>query len=144
MTRYFGKYRGTVIDNDDSPVRRGKLLVRVESLLDNMPVWAMPCVPYAGNQVGWCFLPPPGSSVWVEFEGGDLNRPIWTGCFWEEGELPLDLNAPTTMMLKTAAFTLTIDDADGDITLSVLKNDERVTIIATGDGLSCTRAGPGS
>ena len=63
MTRYFGKYRGTVIDNDDSPVRRGKLLVRVESLLDNMPVWAMPCVPYAGNQVGWCFLPPPGSSV---------------------------------------------------------------------------------
>lgn len=139
MTKYFGKYRGTVVENDDTPLRRGKLKVRVESLLDDNAVWAMPCVPYAGNQLGWYFLPPPMTSVWIEFEGGDLNRPIWTGCYWEDGELPEAITAPTTLMLKTANVTLTINDAeDGGLTLSVLKDDKVVTIAASGTGLTCT------
>ncbi len=139
MTRYFGKYRGTVVENDDTPVRRGKLKVRVEGLLDDNAVWAMPCVPYAGNQLGWYFLPPPMTSVWVEFEGGDLNRPIWTGCYWEDGELPEAIEAPTTLMLKTANVTLTIDDTEaGGLTLSVLKDDKQIVIAASGTGLTCT------
>jgi uncharacterized protein involved in type VI secretion and phage assembly len=139
MAKYFGKYRGTVLDNDDAETRRGKLKVRVESLLDDNAVWAMPCVPYAGNQLGWYFLPPPMTSVWVEFEEGDLNRPIWTGCYWEAGELPEEIQAPTTLMLKTANVTLTIDDTEaGGLTLSVLKDDKVITIAASGTGLTCT------
>jgi len=139
MAKHFGKYRGTVVDNDDSPVRRGKIKVKVEELLDDKEVWAMPCVPFAGNKLGWYFLPPPMTSVWVEFEGGNLNRPIWSGCYWEAGELPDEATAPTTMLLKTANVTLTIDDTEnGGLTLSVLKDDKLITIAASGTGLTCT------
>ena len=49
--------------------------------------WALPCVPLAGPTMGTSFVPPPvGSSVWVEFEQGDPETPIWVGCFWETPE----------------------------------------------------------
>jgi len=38
--------------------------------------------------VGLFFLPPKGANVWVEFEGGDPDYPIWSGCFWSDGEVP--------------------------------------------------------
>ena len=55
----------------------------------------MPCVPYAGDGVGFKFLPAPGSGVWVEFEGGNLNHPIWSGCFWGDDEVPAVVKAQT-------------------------------------------------
>ncbi len=70
-SHYFGKYRGTVEDNNDT-TGRGRLQVSVPSLLGNNKVWAMPCVPYAGDQVGFFCLPEQQTGVWVEFEGGDL------------------------------------------------------------------------
>ena len=48
----------------------------------------MPCVPYAGPNVGFAFLPEVGSGVWIEFEGGDVSYPIWVGGYWREGEVP--------------------------------------------------------
>ena len=50
--------------------------------------WAAPCVPYAGPQVGFVMLPDVGSGVWIEFEGGDVSFPIWTGCYWNSGDIP--------------------------------------------------------
>ena len=78
-SHYFGKYRGTVVSNDD-PTSRGRLQVTVPNLVEN--TWAMPCVPYAGSGVGFFAIPPVGANVWVEFEGGDPDYPIWSGCFW--------------------------------------------------------------
>jgi uncharacterized protein involved in type VI secretion and phage assembly len=107
--RFFGKYRGQVVSNEDSTAR-GRLQVRVPAVLGELAVWAMPCVPYAGNKVGWFVLPEPQTGVWVEFEGGDPSFPIWVGCFWAEGELP-DENTASIKVLRTEKTTLRIDDA---------------------------------
>ena len=84
QARHYGKYRGQVASNAD-PANRGRLQVSVPALLGDQLVWAMPCAPYAGNGVGLFALPPVGTGVWVEFEGGDLDYPIWSGCFWADG-----------------------------------------------------------
>jgi len=81
--RYFGKYRGSVVDNVD-PLAQGRLMVLVPDVSGTLPSsWALPCVPMAGPLMGTSFVPPPvGTSVWVEFEQGDPQKPIWVGCFW--------------------------------------------------------------
>ena len=108
---YFGKYRGTVSDNSD-PTNRGRLKVKVPAVLGTVESWAMPCVPYAGKQVGFYSLPEPGTGVWVEFEAGDPSFPIWSGCFWGDNELPDQGGAPIKIW-KTEKLTLRIDD-NGD------------------------------
>ncbi len=80
--RYYGKYRGTVLNNID-PMQIGRIQVIVPDVSGVAPTsWAMPCVPVAGINMGMFALPPIGSGVWVEFEHGDPDYPIWTGCFW--------------------------------------------------------------
>ena len=83
--RYFGKYRGTVFDNFD-PDFKGRIIVNCPDVLGNIPsTYATPCLPVtgiAGLQSGICLLPPNKASVWVEFEHGDPDFPIWSGCFW--------------------------------------------------------------
>ena len=108
--RYFGKYRGTVTDNDD-PTSRGRVKVRVPAVLGELECWAMPCVPYAGNGVGFYALPESGAGVWVEFEAGDPSFPIWTGCFWADGELP-DVSDANIKILKTESLTFRLDDGE--------------------------------
>src|SRR6266705_1866391 len=80
--RFYGKYRGLVLANID-PEQIGRVLVQVPDVLGAIPSsWAMPCVPAAGIQSGCFIVPPIGSKVWVEFEQGDPDYPIWTGGFW--------------------------------------------------------------
>lgn len=80
--KYVGKYRGTVVNNID-PLNRGRLILQVTDVHGLTPTtWALPCVPLAGPNNGLFALPIIGSSVWVEFENGDPDYPIWVGCFW--------------------------------------------------------------
>ncbi|CAN5744272.1 phage baseplate assembly protein V [soil metagenome] len=109
--RFFGKYRGTVKGNDDK-TKRGRLLVRVPAVLGELEVWAMPCVPYAGKEVGFFALPEAETGVWVEFEGGDPSFPIWSGFFWADKELPGESKA-AMKILRTKAITMKLDD-DGE------------------------------
>ena len=113
---YFGKHRGLVEDNDD-PTKRGRLKVRVPSVLGPLAVWAMPCVPYAGKGVGFYSLPDAGTGVWIEFEAGDPSFPIWTGCFWADDELP-DQSSAALKIWKTSTVTLRIDDDAKEVVLS--------------------------
>lgn len=88
MQQFFGKYRGTVAANQD-PLHQGRIQVNVASVFgEGKQSWAMPCSPYAGNGIGLFAIPPVGTNVWVEFEGGDPDYPIWSGCFWGNKELP--------------------------------------------------------
>ena len=80
MEKYYGKFRGRVLQNLD-PLRLGRIQAEVPSISGMMPNWCMPCVPYA-QDVRDDAIPPVGANVWIEFEGGDLNYPIWSGCFW--------------------------------------------------------------
>jgi hypothetical protein len=80
--RYFGKYRGTVFNNID-PMLMGRIQAIVPGVLGIVPTsWAMPCFPVAGIQNGMFALPIIGSAVWIEFEQGDPDYPVWTGCFY--------------------------------------------------------------
>jgi hypothetical protein len=82
---YYGKYRATVMNNVD-PDQRGRLMLTVPDVLGDIPsTWAEPCVPLAGptgTPMGVSLVPPVGTGVWAEFEHGDPNRPIWSGCRW--------------------------------------------------------------
>jgi hypothetical protein len=93
--RYYGKYRGLVINNID-PEQIGRVMVQVPDVLGMIPSsWAMPCVPVAGIQAGCFMMPPLGSQVWVEFEQGNPDYPIWTGGFWGiVAEVPVFATVP--------------------------------------------------
>lgn len=131
MARHvYGKYRGQVVDNED-PESLGRLQVEVPAVLSQMRVWAMPCVPYAGDGVGLFAMPPVDSAVWVEFEGGDLDKPIWSGCFWRDSQRPPDSQRdPSIKILKTDKVTLRIDDGAGEIVIET-EGGTRLTLSAT-------------
>jgi hypothetical protein len=82
---YYGKYRGTVLQNVD-PEQRGRLQLTIPDVLGPIPSsWAEPCVPLAGPTgppMGVYMVPPIGAGIWVEFEHGDPDHPIWVGCRW--------------------------------------------------------------
>jgi hypothetical protein len=87
--RVFGKYGGTVVDTLD-PSSQGRITALVPEVLGEIPTgWAKPCAPMAGINAGFFSIPAPGSGVWIEFEAGDVSRPIWTGGFWGIGEAPM-------------------------------------------------------
>jgi hypothetical protein len=93
--RYYGKYRGTVVNNVD-PEQRGRIMAIVPDVQGLIPLsWAMPCVPIAGKQQGTFMVPQIGAGVWIEFEQGDADYPIWVGGFWGSTlEVPLAAATP--------------------------------------------------
>ena len=150
--RMLGKYRGFVVDNAD-PEQLGRLKLRVPSVLGDEIVtgWAMPCVPYGGDVgQGFLFIPEVGAGVWVEFEEGDLEFPIWVGTFWSkpggESELPKPndpdgaeqdsvQDPPTRKILKTEkGHTLQFEDAGGEemVTLFVAERGHVITLDSVG------------
>ena len=79
---YYGKYRGTVINNVD-PLQIGRIQALVPDVTGVVPSsWALPCAPIAGIQNGMFAVPVIGSGVWIEFEQGDPDYPIYVGGFW--------------------------------------------------------------
>jgi uncharacterized protein involved in type VI secretion and phage assembly len=84
----YGKYRGNCVDNLD-PMQMGRIRVTVPDLPGvDASSWALPCLPAAGNQNGFFAVPPIGAGVWVEFEQGDPDRPIWVGGYWGAADVP--------------------------------------------------------
>jgi uncharacterized protein involved in type VI secretion and phage assembly len=133
--RFYGKYRGVVTDNKDMN-GLGRIRVKVRDVLgDKESGWAMPCVPYAGKGVGLYLIPPENAFVWVEFEHGDSDYPIWCGCFWGPGEVPVKSSNAGTMpekkVLKTGVGTITLNDSssDGGITIETNRNPNMKIVI---------------
>jgi hypothetical protein len=114
--RFYGKYRGKVSDNMD-PRGLGRIRAKVPAVLvDQECGWALPSSPYAGNGVGFFFVPPNDANVWIEFEGGNLNYPIWSGCFWDTGETPQAQTPaiPQVKVIKTDTAMITLNDTPGE------------------------------
>jgi hypothetical protein len=114
--KYWGKYRGTVINNID-PELRGRLMVSVPDVLSLIPsTWAEACAPLAGPTgppMGVYLVPPIGAGVWVEFEHGDPNRPIWVGCRWgSQADVPsiasAGLPVSPSIVLQTAGQNMVV------------------------------------
>jgi Type VI secretion system/phage-baseplate injector OB domain len=113
VSTFFGKYSGKVENNID-PLMEGRIQVSVPAVLgEGQLSWAKPCVPYAGSSVGFFAIPPVGANVWVEFEAGDADHPIWTGCFWGTGECPASPAVPQMKVLFTDSVKLTLSDLPG-------------------------------
>jgi hypothetical protein len=136
----FGKYRGQVIDNRD-PEQIARLLVSVPHAFSGGTRWAMPCVPFAGNQSGFFALPPLGANVWVEFERGDVDHPVWTGCFWASpAEVPvLALDPPgnePVVIQSVAGSIFALRDSNGPMGGILLKTPSGAAINITNFGVT--------
>ena len=143
MTEYFGKYRGTVANNID-PMQQGRIQVSVPSVLGGGQLsWAMPCVPYAGSGVGLFLIPPVDANICVEFEAGDPDYPIWSGCFWGIGEVPALPAIAEMKVLKTDSCTITLNDLPGigGVTIETMTG---MKIIMTATGLEIDNGQGGS
>ncbi len=110
---FYGKFRGVVSDNRD-PLMLGRIRAKVQDVFGEQESgWALPALPYAGKNVGLFLIPPTDASVWIEFEHGDPDYPIWTGCFWAQGELPASPAVAEMKVLKTDVATITLNDVTG-------------------------------
>ena len=141
----FGKFRATVVDNKD-PEKRGRLRLLVPSVLaDQETDWALPCLPYGGiDQQGLFMIPEIDSQMWVEFEEGDIHRPIWVGTFWQqESDTPKDAarDEPTTRLLQTkSGHILQFDDAEGEEQFRLHHPKEAEMVIDPNGSISLTDA----
>ncbi len=123
MNRFYGKYRGIVTDNSD-PQQLGRLKAHVPEILGDVDSgWALPCTPYAGDGSGQFTVPEPGTGVWIEFEAGNPSRPIWSGCWWGDNQVPADnggqSGAPTLKIIRSEqGLMVTMDDSGQVITVS--------------------------
>jgi len=112
-TTYFGKYRGLVSEIDD-PDGLGRIRAEVPAVYGEViSPWAMPCLPFAGPDHGLALMPEIGDGVWIEFEGGSLKSPIWSGCWWAEGQRPSP-DANTARLLATSAGHQILVDEEAD------------------------------
>jgi uncharacterized protein involved in type VI secretion and phage assembly len=154
--RYYGKYRGFVVDNKD-PAQLGRLKLRVPSVLGTEVVtgWASACVPFGGAaDQGFLFIPEPKAGVWVEFEEGDLEFPIWVGTFWSKpdagtelpkpngpdgAELSQPQDPPTCKIIKTAkGHTVQLEDADNQESVIVYNAPGKLLLVMDTKGIRIT------
>ena len=145
MKLFYGKYRGVVVNNID-PMQIGRVIVQVSDVLGETPSsWAMPCVPVAGTQAGCFVVPPIGSQVWVEFEKGNPDYPIWTGGFWGSvADVPvLALNPPPVppgqniVFQTTEGNALVLSDAVDPVGMGiVLKSASGAMIVVNSTGIT--------
>jgi uncharacterized protein involved in type VI secretion and phage assembly len=127
--RFHGKYRGSVTEVDPKTLR---IKAKVPAVLGTAATgWCRHCVPYAGPNAGIAFLPDVGSGVWIEFEGGDVSYPIWTGCYWRDGEPPAEAKPDVKTIVTRSGHKIVLDDDAGSVTISDT-NQNTVTMDSSG------------
>jgi uncharacterized protein involved in type VI secretion and phage assembly len=139
--KFYGKYRGTVVNNLD-PLQIGRILALVPDVSTLLPTsWAMPCVPIAGKQMGTYVVPQVGAGVWIEFEQGDPDYPIWVGGFWGiVAEVPALALAglpgdPSIVLQTTAQNTIAVSDLPGPTGGIMLKSTTGATLLVNDTGI---------
>lgn len=150
---FFGKFRGTVTDNMD-PLMMGRVRANVPDVLgDQESGWALPCAPFGGSGMGFFALPKVGATVWIEFEHGDPDYPVWAGCwFGSAADMPptlLPLPNKKVMIKTEGGHSITLDDTPGigGITLETSTGQKIVlnamgVEITSGQGGSIKITGP--
>ena len=154
--RYYGKYRGVVLNNVD-PMQMGRVQVQVPDVMGvGLSSWAMACVPFTGKQSGVYCVPQIGAGVWVEFEQGDADYPVWVGGFWgSAADVPAlalaGLPVSPSIVLQTGnQNTLMISDLPGPTGGILLKTTAGALIsineigitISNGQGATIMLTGP--
>lgn len=135
--KYYGKYRGTVVNNID-PLKMGRLQVLVPDVGIALSTWAMPCVPIGGIQTGMYFIPPLTAGVWIEFEHGDPDYPVWVGYWWGSA-----VEVPATALLTTPGAPVMIIETPLTKSAIVLSDVPQPTVPPMVSGI-LLRSGPSS
>lgn len=144
--KYYGKYAAVVLNNDPPPNadHRGEVLVEVAGILEEDPadptgntqrklqVVAKPCLP-----PGLFFVPEPQDHVWVEFAGGDIDEPLWSGVWYPTAAVPKtpDGNAPTKdqkVIRTTFGHVVVLDNTSGSEQVVIRTRDIWATLDASG------------
>lgn len=117
--RFYGKYRGIVKETED-PKGMGRIRALVPEVLDGeLCPWALPCLSYGGDGVGQYTVPSVDAGVWIEFEAGDPSRPIWTGCWWAQDQVPQNNQGtaatPPLKIIRTDAGLMVSMDDEGQV-----------------------------
>jgi uncharacterized protein involved in type VI secretion and phage assembly len=139
--RYYGIYRATVVNNID-PMQLGRITVICPDVGSITPsTWATPCVPLAGKQMGTFMVPQIGAGVWLQFEGGDPDFPVWTGGWWGiAAEVPALALAgvpgdPNIVLQTTLQNAIVLSDLPGPTGGIMLKSTTGATIIVNDTGI---------
>jgi len=138
--KYYGKFRATVLNNVD-PMKMGRIQAMVPDVSNYVPTsWAMPCLPVAGVQAGIFTVPPIGAGVWIEFEQGDPDHPIWVGGYFSAADVPALAQTvqPPLMgitLQTTAQNTIMVSDLPGPTGGIMLKSTTGATIIVNDTGI---------
>ncbi len=139
--KYYGKYRGMVLNNID-PLQIGRLQVQVPDIGGLIPSsWAMPCFPIAGKQMGAYMIPQIGAGVWVEFEQGDPDYPIWSGCWYGSvAEVPVlalagNPASPSIVLQTGLQNSIVISDLPGPTGGIMLKSATNAMLIVNDTGI---------
>jgi uncharacterized protein involved in type VI secretion and phage assembly len=154
-TKYYGKYRGKVLNNVD-PEFLGRIWAVVPDVSALLPTsWCLPCSPYVGKQMGAFFVPQIGANVWIEFEQGNPDYPIWSGGFYGLGDVPALALAgvpgdPNVVIQTALQNTIVVSDLPGPTGGIMLKSTTGATLIVNdtgiyiqnGKGASITMIGP--
>ena len=131
--KYYGKYRAIVKDIND-PERRGRIRVECPSVLGTyLSAWCEPCIPYATDFAGDFYVPPVNEAIWVEFEEGDPNKPIWNGGWYRPNSSPLPMHESadkyrfivfkdTVMRFGDKEIIVELRDGDKSYTVTIDRN----------------------
>jgi hypothetical protein len=137
QSRVYGKRQGIVTDVND-PERMGRLRARVPGLLQGETTpWALPCAPFTGPDAGLFAVPPVGAGVWIEFEAGNLDYPIWSGGWWPRGDAPVPEEGgagqqPTKVLKTDTGLHVALDDTSETLVISDGNGTNKITIQSQG------------
>lgn len=129
---FYGKYRGFVTNNQDSS-NLGRIRAKVPDVAGDIELgWAWPCAPYGGNGMGLFAIPDVGAYVWIEFECGDPEYPIWSGCWWPNSDqMPEQVRSAgeKKVLLRTKnghKILLDDDESNGGITIEAANGQKLI------------------
>lgn len=107
---YYGTYRAVVVNNND-PTKQGKLKIRCEAIHGSSPceVWAWPIAPWASKSCGLWIIPDVGDSVYVVFDHGRADAPLWFGGWWAKGETTADMVTKKVVLTTKEGMKVVLD-----------------------------------
>jgi Type VI secretion system/phage-baseplate injector OB domain len=111
----FGKYRG-IVARVGTGTELGLITALVPEVFGEEETgWARPAVPFAGAGHGLVALPEPGDGAWIEFEAGDVSKPIWSGFWWADGEIPDPAGDQTRVFATSNGHKLVLDESGNEL-----------------------------
>lgn len=114
---YYSTYSAYVYSTEDPEnMNRLQLIIPMIDRYTPLRTWALPKDLYGGPNYGVNILPEKGDLVWVEFEFGRLQNPLWSHGYFGKGEKP---KAFTSHKIKgfvsPGGIELLIDDEKNEV-----------------------------